>query len=266
MQLLIIMAQSISIISYNVNGIRAAIKNGLLDWLAATMPTILCLQEIKIAKEDFDATPFEKLGYHCYIYPAQKKGYSGVAIFSLIKPKHVSYGIGNELYDSEGRNITADFDGFSVMSAYFPSGTTGDERQNVKMQYLDFYLNEIKNTTITKPNIVIAGDYNICHRPIDIHDPIRNKDTSGFKPEERDWMEKYFTSGFVDSYRKLHPDTKDAYSWWSYRAGARKNNKGWRIDYIAVSEPLSAAISQSAIFADAIHSDHCPIFCMLNLA
>lgn len=252
------------IISYNVNGIRSASSKGFAGWLAETRPDVICLQEIKVAREDFDPAPFEALGYYCNIFPAQKKGYSGVAIFSLQKPNHVQAGTGHALYDAEGRNLRIDIGEISIISSYFPSGTTGDERQNIKMEYLDYFFDYVQQLQKTRSKLVIAGDYNICHKPIDIHDPVRNKDTTGFKPEEREWMEKYFNSGFVDSFRHFHKEPHQ-YSWWSFRAGARGKNKGWRIDYIAVTKNLEKNLLDAAMFQDVKHSDHCPVYCKLKL-
>lgn len=254
----------LNVLTYNVNGVRAAIKNGLLQWLSDKDFDVICLQEIKVALEDFDPKPFEALGYTCYLFPAQKKGYSGVAIFSKIKPDNVVHGMGVPEYDAEGRNIRIDIGNLSILSAYFPSGTTGDERQSVKMNYLDAmfdYLHELKKT---RPNYLVCGDFNICHTEIDIHNPLQNKDTSGFKPEERAWMTKFFDSGFIDTFRVLNPQPNQ-YSWWSYRANARQNNKGWRIDYIAASKPLEGKVKSSRMYPDAVHSDHCPVFCKMEI-
>ena len=254
----------LNVLTYNVNGVRAAIKNGLLQWLSDKDFDVICLQEIKVALEDFDPKPFEALGYTCYLFPAQKKGYSGLAIFSKIKPDNVVRGMGVSEYDAEGRNIRIDIGDLSILSAYFPSGTTGDERQSVKMSYLDAmydYLHELKKT---RPNYLVCGDFNICHTEIDIHNPLQNKDTSGFKPEERAWMTKFFDSGFVDTFRVLNPQPNQ-YSWWSYRANARQNNKGWRIDYIAASKTLEGKVKSSRMYPDAVHSDHCPVFCKVEL-
>lgn len=258
--------REIKIITYNVNGIRAAVKNGLLVWLEQEQPDVLCLQEIKVSAEDFDAVPFENLGYECYLFPAEKKGYSGVAIFTKLKGGIITKGIGISEYDKEGRNIRLDIGDWSVMSAYFPSGTTGDERQSVKMKYLDDMFRYLHELSATRKQLIICGDYNICHQAIDIHDPVRNKDTSGFKPEERAWMEKYFSSGFTDVFRYFFPEKKDEYSWWSYRAGARKNNKGWRIDYIVITNNLRSNLKQAKIMQDAVHSDHCPVCCKISLS
>lgn len=246
------------IISYNVNGIRAAMQKGLVDWLKEDQPDILCLQETKARPEQVEKGAFEELGYELHWVSAEKKGYSGVAIFTKPKPKHVQYGCGIPLYDYEGRVIRADYDDFSVMSVYMPSGSSGDLRQDFKMQWLqDFqqYIDELRKEI---PNLIISGDYNICHKPVDIHDPVRNKDSSGFLPEEREWFSQFVSSGFIDTFR-LFNENPHHYSWWSYRAGARKNNKGWRIDYHLASEPLKSRLKHAAILPDVVHSDHCPV-------
>jgi exodeoxyribonuclease-3 len=255
---------AVKIISYNVNGIRSASQKGFVEWLEKENPDVICLQEIKIAREDFNAAPFEALGYHCYIFPAVKKGYSGVAVFTKLKPDHVEYGISIEKYDHEGRALRIDIGDWSVMSVYFPSGTTGDERQGVKMEFLDDfygYINELKKK---RKKLLIAGDYNICHREIDIHNPVANKDTSGFKPEERAWMEKWFTSGFTDSFRTLNAQPHE-YSWWSFRANSRANNKGWRIDYISLTDNLKLGLKESRMYQQVVHSDHCPVYCEVEI-
>lgn len=246
------------IISYNVNGIRAAMQKGLVDWLDEEQPDILCLQETKAQPEQVDTSPFEDLGYQLHWMSAEKKGYSGVAIFTKPTPKYVHYGCDMQLYDCEGRVLRADYDDFSVMSVYMPSGTTGDVRQDFKMKWLaDFqqYIDELKKEI---PNLIISGDYNICHQAIDIHDPVRNKNSSGFLPEEREWFSQFVSSGFLDTFRQFNSQPQQ-YSWWSYRAGARKNNKGWRIDYHLASEPLKGRLRHATILPGVVHSDHCPV-------
>lgn len=254
----------ISVLSYNLNGVRAAIKNGLLDWLSDKSYDVICLQEIKADDSVFDTTVFDKLGYMCYTFPAVKKGYSGVAILTKIKPDNIVKGCGIQAYDDEGRNIRIDIGDISIMSAYFPSGTTGDERQGVKMQYLDAFFEYIQKLQKERPKLIICGDYNIAHTEIDIHNPVANKDTSGFKPEERAWMTKFFDSGFIDTFRHISPDPHQ-YSWWSYRANSRANNKGWRIDYISATKNLKDNILSAAMYQDAIHSDHCPVHLRLRV-
>ena len=251
------------IISYNVNGIRAALRKEFTTWLSQAQPDVVCLQEIKANPDQFDESVFHELGYkYCYWYPAEKKGYSGVAILSKIEPNQVSYGTGIGYMDAEGRNIRADFDGVSVMSLYLPSGTNIN-RLDFKLEYMaDFqqYIDQIKQDY---PNLVICGDYNICHEAIDIHDPVRLKNVSGFLPVEREWIGNFIDSGFVDSFRYLN-DEKVQYSWWSYRANARANNKGWRIDYNMVAKPLQEKIKRAVILPEAYHSDHCPILVELT--
>lgn len=251
------------IISYNVNGIRAALKKGFIEWLEGANPDVLCLQEIKAMQDQVDVEAFEALGYkYHYWFSANKKGYSGVAILSKIKPNHVEFGTGIETMDFEGRNIRADFDGVSVMSMYLPSGTNID-RLEFKLNYMDEiqdYVNKLRETT---PNLVICGDYNICHEAIDIHNP-KMKNVSGFLPVEREWIGNFIDSGLVDSYRYLNPE-KVEYSWWSYRANARANNKGWRLDYAMVTQPLKQKIKRAVILTQAVHSDHCPILLELDM-
>jgi len=253
------------IVTYNVNGIRSALRKDWLSWLKAVDADVVCLQEIKATP---DVVPeilmIEQLGYEHYWYPAQKKGYSGTAILTRVTPSHVEYGCGHELYDYEGRIIRADFGDLSVMSTYFPSGTSGDIRQEFKYRFLDDFQSYTDQLRSERPNLVISGDYNICHRPIDIHNPISNARSSGFLPEEREWMENFINSGYVDSFRWLNPDPHH-YTWWSYRANARARNLGWRIDYNMVSLPLQSKIRHTAILADAVHSDHCPVLLDLDV-
>lgn len=246
------------ILTYNVNGIRSAINKGFLEWLAADPADIICLQEVKACETDVDCSAFHELGYHHFWFPAQKKGYSGVAILSKTKPDAVHYGDGRAQSDEEGRVLRTDFPAFSVINAYFPSGTTGDVRQAYKYQWLDEFLEQTLQWRQTMKPLIICGDYNIAHREIDIHNPVSNKNSSGFLPEERAWLDRFFDAGFIDTFRHLN-EAPDHYSWWSYRAAARKRNKGWRIDYISACQSLKDRIRQSAILPDVVHSDHCPV-------
>lgn len=254
------------IISYNVNGIRAAIKKGFLEWLATNPADIICLQEIKAEKENVNTEEIKKLGYETYWFSAQKKGYSGVAIFTKIKPIEVFYGNGIEQSDFEGRVIRADFENdISLINAYFPSGTSGDERQAYKYQWLNEFENYL--TLLSKKRkLIVVGDYNIAHTEIDIHDPKGNKKSSGFLPEEREWMTHFLNKKFIDTYRFKNPDAIGGYSWWSQRfPSVRLQNKGWRIDYICISENFKNNIMEASIYPDVKHSDHCPIFVSLDL-
>lgn len=246
------------IISYNVNGIRAAISKGFLAWLQQANPDVICLQEIKATPEQIPLLDFEMAGYpYHYWFPAQKKGYSGVAILCKTQPNNVVFGTGIDHMDFEGRNLRVDFDDFSVMSLYLPSGTNID-RLDHKFKYMDDFQNYVDQLKKEIPNLIICGDYNICHDAIDIHDPIRNKTVSGFLPEERTWLDQFMKNGFIDTFRFFNKEPHN-YSWWSYRAGARGNNKGWRIDYCLASEPMKNRLTRAVILPDAKHSDHCPV-------
>jgi exodeoxyribonuclease-3 len=247
----------LKILSYNVNGIRAAFKKGFTTWLEATQADVICIQETKAMEDQVETAILEQMGYHHYWFSAQKKGYSGVAIFSRKKPNNITYGSGIDHMDFEGRILRVDFDEVSIMSLYLPSGTNL-ARLDYKFQFMDKFQEYINKLKSDHPNLIICGDYNICHQAIDIHDPIRNKNVSGFLPEEREWLDNFLKAGFIDSFRHLNPDPHQ-YSWWSYRANARNNNKGWRIDYALVSKNLEKKIVRSFILPEAKHSDHCPV-------
>ena len=254
------------ILSYNVNGIRAAFRKGMIEFIQEDNPDIICFQEIKALQSDIDEKAFEDLGYNCYWFSAVKKGYSGVGIVTKTKPKNIIQGMGDEFFDNEGRTIIAEYENFSVINTYFPSGTSGEERQNLKYEFLDKYLLFIEEYKKKQPNIVVLGDYNIAHTEVDIHNPKTNKKSSGFLPEERAWLTKWFESGMIDSFRHLHPDTLHAYTWWTARfPRIRLENKGWRIDYVSVSESLKDNLEEAFMLPDAKHSDHCPLGIELNL-
>lgn len=251
------------IISYNVNGIRAALKKDLISWLQATDADVVCFQETKAQPEQIDEAVFKEIGYdYCYWFSAEKKGYSSVGIISKIKPNHVEYGTGIESMDREGRNLRADFDTFSVMSLYLPSGTN-DDRLDFKLSYMDAFKTYTEELLKEKPNLIISGDYNICHEAIDIHDPVRLKKVSGFLPVEREWLTAFLDVGMIDSFRLFNPE-KEQYSWWSYRGNARSRNKGWRLDYHLVSQGLKDRITRALILDEAVHSDHCPVLLKLK--
>jgi len=251
------------IITYNVNGIRSALKKGFTDWLRTNPADIICLQEIKANKEDVPEAEIVAAGYEIYSYSAQKKGYSGVAVLTKIKPDQVIYGNGIAESDAEGRVIRLDFGEITLINAYFPSGTSGDERQDFKYKWLDRFFEYINELRLSRPKLIVCGDYNICHKPIDIHDPVGNKKSSGFLPEERAWMDRFFDHGYVDSFRHFNKEPHQ-YSWWAVRANARENNKGWRIDYINVTEPLRESLVHAEIWPHIKHSDHCPVFLELK--
>lgn len=246
------------LITYNVNGIRSAMNKGFINWLKEENPDIIGIQEIKAQEKDFDAGALNDLGYELFLHPAVKKGYSGVAIFSKIKPQSIKYGMSLSRYDDEGRIIQADFDGFSFISSYFPSGTTGDIRQAFKYAFLDDFYGYLQDLRRDYPNLIVSGDYNICHKAIDIHNPISNKNSSGFLPDERAWMDKFTESGFIDTFRHFNPNPHH-YSWWSYRANSRSKNLGWRIDYHMATNEMQNRLKSAVILPDVVHSDHCPI-------
>lgn len=253
------------IISYNVNGIRAAIKKGLIEWLSTDPADVICIQETKAERDNIDIRPFEELGYHDYWFSARKRGYSGVAVFTRRKPDHVTYGHGFGQSDEEGRVIQLDFGDTRLINAYFPSGTSGDERQGYKYQWLDEMHAYLADLRKERSKVILCGDYNIAHREIDIHDPKGNKQSSGFLPGERAWMDRFFDSGWKDSLRHFD-DSPGRFTWWSQRfPTVRLQNKGWRIDYINVTEPLAAGLRSAAIYPDVKHSDHCPVYLDLDV-
>ncbi len=252
------------IFTYNVNGIRAALNKGLAEWLRKARPDVLMIQESKAQKEQVDTGVFEKLGYSDYWFSAEKKGYSGVCILSLEEPDHIEYGMGIREYDMEGRTIRADFGELSLLNVYIPSGTTGDIRQDFKMLFLERFLDYLNRLRMEKPNLMVSGDFNIAHREIDIHNPVSNKKSSGFLPEERAWVDGFLASGFEDSYRKMNPEVT-GYTWWSFRSNARAKNLGWRLDYNMATTELAPRIINAGILPEVHHSDHCPAWVELNI-
>lgn len=248
------------IISYNVNGIRAAIKKGFIDWLKTDPADIICLQETKATHADIDVKVLEDLGFEHHWFSAEKKGYSGVAVFTKIKPIAVKIGSGFEMSDFEGRVIEVQFGDIKLINAYFPSGTSGDIRQEYKYQWLKEFQGYLEETRKKNPKIILCGDYNIAHTEIDIHDPKGNKKSSGFLPGEREWMTNFLGTGWIDTFREFNKEPHH-YSWWSQRfPSVRLNNKGWRIDYFTVTAELKKQLVSAAIYPDVKHSDHCPIY------
>ena len=252
------------IISYNVNGIRAAIKRGFIDWLNTDPADIICLQEIKASWDDIDIELIESAGYRSYWFSAQKKGYSGVAILSKLLPVNVEYGHSYDQSDFEGRVLRADFNDITLINAYFPSGTSGEHRQSYKYIWLNEFLDYLNELRKTKTKIIVCGDYNIAHKEIDIHNPVSNKKSTGFLPEERAWLDKFLENDFIDSFRHLNKEPHQ-YTWWNVlRPSTRLENKGWRIDYISVSGNLRDMIKDVKIFPEIKHSDHCPVYLELK--
>jgi exodeoxyribonuclease-3 len=252
------------IVTYNVNGIRAALSKNWMDWLKAANPDIICLQETKANPEQLDLTLFEAAGYKHYWHSAQKKGYSGVAILTKEQPDNIVYGCGIQKYDDEGRVLRVDYGDNSIMSVYMPSGSSGDDRQAFKMAWLSDFQKYINSLKKERSNLIICGDYNICNKAIDIHNPKSNANTSGFLPEERAWFDSFLESGFVDSFRHFNSEPHN-YTWWSYRAGSRGKNLGWRIDYNLVTENLRSKLLRATILPEAKHSDHCPALIEIDI-
>jgi exodeoxyribonuclease-3 len=248
----------VKIISYNINGIRAALEKDFVKWLYSTKTDVVCLQEVKALADQVDLTTIRDMGYNVFWHAAQTKGYSGVAILTRQKPMHVEEGCGVAQYDTEGRVLRADYKDFSVLTVYMPSGSSSEERQAFKLEWLDFFTAYIKKLQRKVPHLIINGDFNVCHQPIDIHNPIANKNSPGFTPQERAWFSSFLELGFIDSFRHFNKDPHH-YSWWSYRAGARKKNLGWRIDYQLVSNSLQGRLKRCVHLTEARHSDHCPV-------
>ncbi len=250
------------IVSYNVNGIRAAVAKNFPAWLDAESPDVVCIQESKAQPEQIPVEAFEERGYNSYWHSAERRGYSGVGILCKKKPDHVEHGMGIERYDREGRLMRADFGNLSVISVYHPNGGGSEERHYFKMDWLRDFYNYIGKLAKDRTNLVIAGDFNICHKEIDIHDPEKHTNVSGFLPEEREWMTAFLESGFADSFRHFNQQPEQ-YTWWSWRANSRARNLGWRIDYNMVTEPLVSSLQDAGIMPEVKHSDHCPAWVRL---
>lgn len=253
------------IISYNVNGLRAALKKGFGSWLKEHPADVICIQEAKAQQSDIEKDLFAAMGYHDLWFCAQKKGYSGVTVFTKQLPDAVQCGTGHKVSDDEGRVIQLDYGPARIINAYFPSGTSGDVRQTYKMQWLAEFYTYLQELRQQHPNLILCGDFNIAHTEIDLHAPKQNKKSSGFLPEEREWMDNLFSNGWVDTFRHLNPGP-DHYTWWSQRFPLlRQQNKGWRLDYISVTEPLKPYIKAAAVWPDVAHSDHCPVYVEMDL-
>lgn len=243
------------LISWNVNGIRACVKSGFLDFFEKEKADIFCLQETKVQEEQI---PFNLDGYYQYWNFAQKKGYSGTAIFSKIEPINIVYGIGKEEHDQEGRVITLEFENFYIVTVYTPNSQRGLARLDYRMKWEEEFLNYLKGLDSLKP-VIFCGDLNVAHQEIDLKNPSSNRKNAGFSPEERNKFDKVINNGFVDTFRFFYPDKTEAYTWWSYMFNARANNAGWRIDYFCVSEVLSDQLKNAVIYNDVFGSDHCPV-------
>lgn len=242
-------------ISWNVNGIRACMQKGFLDFFNSVDADIFCLQETKLQEGQID---LDLEGYYQYWNYAEKKGYSGTALFTKEKPLNVTYGLGIEEHDKEGRVITCEFDFYYVVTVYTPNSKAELERLDYRMLWEDDFRTYLKSLDKLKP-VIVCGDLNVAHKEIDLKNPKSNMQNAGFTKEERVKFTELLNSGFIDTYRSFYPDTEGAYSWWSYRFNARKNNAGWRIDYFCVSERLKEELISASIHTEILGSDHCPV-------
>ncbi|NWK54611.1 exodeoxyribonuclease III [Verrucomicrobiaceae bacterium N1E253] len=245
------------LISWNVNGIRAVLKKNFTEFVLDHAPDVLCLQETKARPEQVDI-PLELAGYKCYWNAAEKPGYSGTAIFSKSAPIEVSEGIGIEEHDTEGRVITAEYQDFYLVTVYTPNSQNELKRLPYRQEWDAAFLGYCKNLEEKKP-VVFCGDLNVSHREIDLARPKQNRKNAGFSDQERAGFDNILDAGFIDSFRHFYPDQTDAYSWWSYRAGARGKNIGWRLDYFCVSSSIIDKVESAGILSDVLGSDHCPV-------
>jgi exodeoxyribonuclease-3 len=252
------------LVSWNVNGMRAVIRGGFLDWLAADQPDVVCLQETRIQPHQLADEIRNLPGYHTFWHSAEQKGYSGVATFCRRPPLAVRQGFGQPLFDAEGRVLISEHDGLALLNAYFPSGRRGHERVAYKIEFYDALLDFCAGLQAAGHKLIVCGDLNTAHQPIDLARPKQNESTSGFLPEEREALNRWLQHGFVDIFRRLHPDSQ-AYTWWTYRFDARARDIGWRIDYFLVAKDLLSNIQDARIRSDVMGSDHCPVELRLDL-
>jgi len=251
-------------VCWNVNGIRAVEKKGFLDWLGTASPDVLCLQETKAHEEQLSESLLHPLDYAAYWEYPERKGYSGVAVFSRPKPLEVSRGFGVEKFDTEGRVLVSSYPQFKLFNVYFPNGKASAERLDYKLGFYEAFLEHLRSLLALGESVVVCGDYNTAHTEIDLSHPKENVKVSGFLPEERDWMDRLVAAGFVDSFR-LFNKAGGNYTWWDMRTRARERNIGWRLDYFFVSENLVDVVSGAGILSDVYGSDHCPISLTLNV-
>ena len=247
------------IITWNVNGIRACAKKGFLDFFEQQDPDILCIQETKAHPGQLEHELLKPFDRYAYWSSAYKKGYSGTVTYLKEEPAAVAHGIGIRKFDSEGRFVVTDMGQFVLFNVYFPNRAAREERHLFKQEFLAKFTKHLKKLIDSGREVIVVGDYNVAHLEYDVHDPVRLSKSSGFLPEEREWFDYFLSVGFYDAFRQFHPDKKDEYSWWSYRENARKNNRGWRIDYICVTKGLIPRLKSASILQDQMGSDHCPV-------
>lgn len=248
------------LVSWNVNGIRAVAKKGFLESFDSFNADIICLQETKAMPEQVPAEVMEIEGYKSYFHAAERKGYSGTALYTRTEPTTVTYGLGEDRFDHEGRTICARYEDFVLYNIYFPNGGQGPDRLAFKLDFYDCFLAKIRAHIAAGDNVIVCGDVNTAHQPIDLSNPIANSKVSGFLPEERVWIDQFIEDGLVDTFRLKYPDTEEKYTWWSYKTFARDRNVGWRIDYFFANQAFVHRISDAGMLSDIMGSDHCPIY------
>lgn len=244
--------------SWNVNGIRAVAQKGFTDWVEAAQPDILCLQEVKASEDQISEDIKSIPGYLSFFHAAERKGYSGTAVYYKKEPLSITTGLSEDRFNHEGRTIIMEYPEFTLFNIYFPNGQKDDERLQFKMDFYDCFLKDANALVAQGKKVIICGDVNTAHTEMDLKNPKSNAKRSGFLPMEREWLDHFFENGYVDTYRHLHPDTVE-YSWWSYRFNARANNAGWRIDYFFVSDNAIDMVKDAAIHTEVTGSDHCPV-------
>ncbi len=255
---------ALHLLSWNVNGIRAMEKRGFVEWLNEVSPDVLCLQETKAQPNQLSASLHSPDGYHVYWNHPERKGYSGVALFSREEPLQVQAGFGIDQFDTEGRVLVARYPAFLLFNVYFPNGKMSDERLQYKLRFYDAFLSHLMALRSRGERIIICGDYNTAHKEVDLTHPKTNANVSGFLPEEREWMDRLTGAGFVDTFR-LFESEGGHYTWWDLRTRARERNVGWRLDYFFVSDDLVASVAEASIMSEVTWSDHCPVSLTLNI-
>ena len=249
----------VDVISWNVNGLRSVARKGWINWLEAEQPDVLCMQEVRVTPDQLDDELIRPLGYKSFFASAEKKGYSGVSVYSKLEPEDVIVGLGDERFDNEGRTITIKYKDFTVVNAYFPNGQRDHGRVPYKLDYCDSFLEYCQRLRERGERLILYGDFNTAHRPIDLARPENNKNTTGFLSIERDWIDKLVVHGFIDVYRQINGDIEGRYTWWSNRKGVRERNVGWRIDYFFLSPDLISNVKSVEHLSEILGSDHCPI-------
>lgn len=253
------------LVSWNVNGMRAVLKKGFSEWLASAVPDVLCIQETKIQPDQLSDEMRQPIGYTSFWNSADRKGYSGVSTWSRSDPLRTENGFGVDEFDVEGRVLMTEYPLFKLFNVYFPNGRRDLTRLDYKLRFYSLFLDVCDALHAQGERLIVCGDFNTAHQPIDLARPKRNQQTSGFLPEEREWVGRYLERGFVDTFRALHPDEVERYTWWMYMRNARERNIGWRIDYFMVSEALMPAVVSADILSEVMGSDHCPITLELDL-